>query len=66
MGDCSFSTSFINEHGKSIYVEVSKNTETGEVIITGKGPESECDHTWTQMEAEAILKGLRTVLNKGG
>jgi hypothetical protein len=66
MGDCSFSTSFPNEHGKRIYIEVSKNTETGNVIITGKGPESECDHTWTRMEAEAIFKGLRTVLNKGG
>lgn len=64
MSGSRFSTTFTNERGNGIYVEVSKDPETGDVTITGKGPESTCEHTWTQMEAEMIFKGLGIVLNK--
>lgn len=64
MSDASFSTTIINEHGKTVHIKVKQEAETGDVTIFGEGDESTCEHTWTRAEAEEIYKGLGVVLNK--
>lgn len=61
--DSTYETEIINEHGHRVRFNISYDRSTQEVTVFAEGPGSTCEHTWTLMEAQVILKGLSTVFN---